>query len=89
VAALAYDRRGCAGTAPVCGVFEPEMVDAAEAEVWLAEGEAALVMGGSCGVCRVRYYSRAPTVVTVRRVLRGAQDYLVALDEAERRKLMR
>lgn len=55
VAALAYDRRGCAGTAPVCGVVEPEMVEAAEAGVWLAEGEAALVMGGmdgECGVCR-------------------------------------
>jgi len=78
VAAFAYDRRGCAGTAPVCGVVEPEIVDAAEAGVWLADGEAALVMGGMCGVCGVRYYSRAPTVVTVRGVLRGAQDYLVA-----------
>jgi hypothetical protein len=86
VAALAYDRRGCAGTAPVCGVDEPEMVEAAEAGVWLAEGEAALVMGGMCGVCRVRYYERAPTVVTVEEVLRGAQDYLVAVDGAERRK---
>ena len=50
------------------------------------EGEAALVMGGMCGECRVRDYSRAPTVVTVGEILRGAREDLVTVDGAERRK---
>jgi hypothetical protein len=64
--ALAYERTGgCAGTAPDCGVDEPDVVDA---EVCWAEGEAALVMGGMDGECRARTRVRAaPKVETVRR----------------------
>ena len=52
MAAFAYETGRCAGTAPDCGVVEPDVV---EAGVCWAEGEAALVMGGMCGgvVCDI------------------------------------
>jgi len=64
--ALAYERTGgCAGTAPDCGVDEPDVVDAG---VCWAEGEAALVMGGMGGECGARTSEfAAPKVETVRR----------------------
>lgn len=52
--AFAYDLTGsCAGTAPDCGVVEPEAVDAAEAGVCWADGLALVVMGEMCGESRV------------------------------------
>jgi len=68
--ALAYERTGsCAGTAPDCGVVEPDVVDTG---VCWAEGEAALVMGGVDGVCGVREsVGAAPEVETVRRSYDG------------------
>jgi hypothetical protein len=61
-------------------VDEPEVVEAAEAEVWLAEGEAALVMGVACGVCRVVLLGSADGS-DGEQVLLGAQTCLVAAME--------
>lgn len=82
--AFAYDLTGsCAGTAPDCGVVEPEVADALAGVCWAEDGVALVMSGMGAGAREM--WCRAPAVETVRWSAGRARE-ISRCDGAERRK---